>query len=68
MAKAKSSPKYICTNCQARYVVQMGKCNECGKWGTIEENKEVIEAVAVAKTVANKSSVACLPGTNRAKN
>lgn len=67
MAKAKSSPKYKCTNCDMTFYVQMGKCNNCGKWGTIEENKEVIEAISVSKAVANKSTVACLPGVNRAK-
>ena len=68
MAKPKSSPKYICTKCEARHTVLMGRCDKCGSWGTIEENKEVAEAAAIAKTVANKSTVACMPGTNRAKN
>ena len=67
MAKAKSSPKYICSNCGIAHTVSMGKCHNCGKWGTIEENQEVVEAIAVAKTVSNKSSVACLPGTNISK-
>lgn len=67
MAKAKSSPKYACTECGTKFVVQMGKCNVCGKWGTIEEDKEVVEAISVSKAVSNKSTITCLPGTNRAK-
>lgn len=67
MAKVKSSPKYICTNCGVAHTVSMGRCHNCGKWGTIEENKEVVEAMSVARTVSNKTSMTCMPGKNVSK-
>ena len=68
MAKAKSASKYICEKCEYTYAVQMGKCSNCGSWGTIKENEEVIESIKTSsKTISNKSNVVCLPGTNKAK-
>lgn len=67
MAKSKSSPKYICTNCEQPHLTLMGRCHSCGKFNTIVENKEVAEAINTSKAVASKSSITCLPGKNRAR-
>lgn len=37
MAK-QSSPLFRCTGCDAQYQKWVGRCLECGKWGTIEES------------------------------
>lgn len=63
MAKPKSSPKYICTSCGRGHSSYMGKCT-CGKWGTVEENKEVDEAISTAKDISNKALTTCLEGKN----
>ncbi|HJV22541.1 MAG TPA: DNA repair protein RadA [Holophagaceae bacterium] len=34
---AKTSPHFECTACGARYPKPLGKCGECGSFGTIEE-------------------------------
>lgn len=36
-----ATPKklFLCTNCDAQYQKWIGRCLECGKWGTIEESK-----------------------------
>lgn len=38
MAK-KSSTEYVCQNCGAVYPKWQGKCDACGEWNTIEEEK-----------------------------
>ena len=30
---------FVCTNCDAQYTKWIGRCLECGKWGTIGESK-----------------------------
>ncbi len=37
MAKGKISTRYVCTECGAVSPVWLGKCNSCGKFGTIVE-------------------------------
>lgn len=38
---AKSKKVYICQNCGKKYSRWIGKCQECGKWGTVEEEIQV---------------------------
>jgi DNA repair protein RadA/Sms len=40
---------YSCSHCDTQYLKWTGRCNECGKWGTITENAEQ------AKTLGSKS-------------
>ena len=35
MAKPKTI--YACTECGAQHPKWLGRCNECGKWGSLEE-------------------------------
>jgi len=35
MAKAKT--KYLCTECGAQFAKALGKCTECGEFGTVVE-------------------------------
>lgn len=44
---AKSSTKYVCSNCGAQSPQMIGRCSVCGEWGTYE--KEVIESVSSKK-------------------
>jgi DNA repair protein RadA/Sms len=34
---AKSSIKYVCSNCGAQAPQMIGRCPVCGEWGTYEE-------------------------------
>lgn len=34
---AKSSTKYVCSNCGAQSPQMLGRCSVCGEWGTYEE-------------------------------
>ena len=38
MAK-KSSVQYVCQNCGASYAKWQGKCDSCGEWNTLQEEK-----------------------------
>lgn len=58
----KTNTIYACTNCDAQYSKWSGRCQECGKWSTLEESikesakpkgKQDIKAVA-AKTTSLK--------------
>ncbi len=34
---SKDSKVYFCSNCQAQYPKWVGRCSECGKWGTVSD-------------------------------
>lgn len=36
----KKKPVFVCSNCGSNFAKWLGKCLECGEWGTIEEAKE----------------------------
>lgn len=38
---AKSSVKFVCTNCGAQYSAWAGKCAQCGEWNTLQEEVEL---------------------------
>lgn len=46
---AKSLVVYVCQNCDAQFQKWLGRCLECGQWGTIQEHIKSQETVA--KTV-----------------
>lgn len=60
----KSGTIYICSHCDAQFPKWLGRCEECGKWGTIEQStnpsvgtardqhKAAVSAVAAGKPVA----------------
>ncbi|MFA4937294.1 MAG: DNA repair protein RadA [Patescibacteria group bacterium] len=39
----KSSQVYSCANCQAQYPKWVGRCSECGKWGTVGTEPQTVE-------------------------
>lgn len=62
---AKQQKVFRCSHCDAQFPKWLGRCDECGKWGTVEEDaalsapktvktqrEEAIENVAAAKPVA----------------
>lgn len=58
MAKLKT--KWICQNCGYETAKYLGKCPDCGKWGTlVEEVSEASSSAQTAKTVLN-DTVPCL--------
>lgn len=58
MAKLKT--KWICQNCGYETAKYLGKCPDCGKWGTlVEEVFEALPSAQAAKTVLN-DTVPCL--------
>lgn len=48
---AKSSVSYVCTECGWSGAKWMGRCPECGQWGTVEEFREA-KPTAGARTAA----------------
>lgn len=48
---AKEKPMYVCTECGYKSVKWMGKCPNCGEWGTLEE--EIVNNVANTKKSKN---------------
>ncbi|MFH1111812.1 MAG: DNA repair protein RadA [Patescibacteria group bacterium] len=40
---ARSSVVYSCTNCEAQYPKWVGRCSECGKWGTIVQSANLLQ-------------------------
>ncbi len=44
---AKEKPMYVCTECGYKSIKWMGKCPNCGEWGTLEE--EVVNNVSNTK-------------------
>lgn len=61
---AKPKKIFVCSNCDAQFSKWAGQCEQCGKWGTIEEDvlsdvstpskqrKELQQSVSAAKTVS----------------
>ncbi len=43
MSKTKIKTTFFCKNCGAEYPQWMGKCNACGQWNTITEEKIVAD-------------------------
>ena len=43
---------YVCSNCQQEYARWQGKCDQCGKWNTLEE-----ETINVGKPVSANTTI-----------
>ena len=56
MAKVKT--KWVCQNCGYETAKYIGKCPDCGSWGTLVEEKEVKSSPV--QSVAIDNSPACL--------
>lgn len=39
---------FSCTNCDAQYPKWQGRCNECGKWGTVIESQQTKATIGIA--------------------
>ncbi|MGL5984056.1 MAG: DNA repair protein RadA, partial [Cetobacterium sp.] len=55
MAKAKSF--YVCSECGYKTIKWMGKCENCGEWGTFDEEIEISPAAAKNIKSSTKSLV-----------
>ncbi|OGH71411.1 MAG: DNA repair protein RadA [Candidatus Magasanikbacteria bacterium RIFCSPLOWO2_01_FULL_43_20b] len=53
----KNNTIFVCTNCGAQYSKWIGRCLECGKWGTIEQNTKHIEQNTKENTCAPAKTV-----------
>lgn len=53
MAKGKSV--YVCSECGYKTSKWMGKCMNCGSWGTMEEQEEIISAAGTSSKVSKNS-------------
>lgn len=49
---AKNNILFQCTNCEAQYSKWVGRCLECGKWGTIVEGQKPAKSDAEKNTYA----------------
>lgn len=49
---AKNNTLFQCTNCEAQYSKWVGRCLECGKWGTIVEGQKPAKSEAEKNTYA----------------
>ncbi|MFA5061703.1 MAG: DNA repair protein RadA [Patescibacteria group bacterium] len=41
---------FICSNCDAQYTKWVGRCLECGKWGTVAETPKSVDPKHAAKS------------------
>lgn len=55
MAKGKSV--YVCNECGYKTSKWVGKCMNCGSWGTIEEQEEISSSVSSSKVNRNSLSL-----------
>lgn len=50
---------YVCANCDAQYPKWVGRCNECGQWGTVSE--QGVAAPPSARTKRTSSAAPAKP-------
>ena len=58
MAKVKT--KWVCQNCGYESPKHIGKCPDCGNWGTLVEETEVKETSQLRQSVVIDDSPVCL--------
>lgn len=63
---AKNNTLFQCTNCEAQYSKWVGRCLECGKWGTLVEGQKPTKS-AVEKNNYAPVAVADLGEINKQK-
>ncbi len=49
MAEAKIKSIFVCSHCDAQYPKWSGRCLECGSWGTLNEETEIVDQKAKSK-------------------
>ena len=49
MAEAKVKSIFVCSHCDAQYPKWSGRCLECGSWGTLNEETEIVDQKAKSK-------------------
>jgi DNA repair protein RadA/Sms len=49
MPEAKIKNIFVCSHCDAQYPKWSGRCLECGSWGTLNEETEIVDAKAKGK-------------------
>lgn len=49
MAEAKVKSIFVCSHCDAQYPKWSGRCLECGSWGTLNEETEIVDQKAKNK-------------------
>lgn len=51
---AKSSVKYVCTNCGAQYSAWAGRCSQCGEWNTLQEEVQLAPVTSARSSSAGR--------------
>ncbi|MFZ4648757.1 MAG: DNA repair protein RadA [Patescibacteria group bacterium] len=49
MPEAKIKNIFVCSHCDAQYPKWSGRCLECGSWGTLNEETEIVDSKAKGK-------------------
>ena len=49
MPDAKVKNIFVCSHCDAQFPKWSGRCSECGSWGTLNEETEIVDAKAKSK-------------------
>lgn len=52
---AKSKSVYVCSECGYKTSKWVGKCMNCGSWGTMEEQEEVSAVIGVSSKISKNS-------------
>lgn len=58
MAKVKT--KWVCQNCGYETLKYIGKCPDCGNWGTLVEEVEIKNTSSVSQSVVTDDNPVCL--------
>lgn len=52
---AKNKSVYVCSECGYKTSKWVGKCTNCGSWGTMEEQEEVVSSLNTTSKVSKNS-------------
>lgn len=52
---AKSSVKFVCSNCGAQFAAWAGRCSTCGEWNTLTEEETIISTKSGSKISSGKA-------------
>ncbi|MBI5357684.1 DNA repair protein RadA [Candidatus Saccharibacteria bacterium] len=59
---AKSSVKFVCSNCGAQFAAWAGRCSTCGEWNTLTEEEIIISSKSGGKSSGGKALKSFIPG------
>lgn len=59
---AKSSVKFVCSNCGAQFAAWAGRCSTCGEWNTLTEEEIIVSRGSGSKASAGKTLKSFNPG------